>query len=90
MANNISLLVNQNDEISDILAANHAKGQYIGRIVDFTIRKMRYLYLLYTRSVVVLDFGDVLSSNHGSAADLKFVRSIRLSASPGEGEDKSG
>jgi hypothetical protein len=49
---------------------------------------MRYLYLLYTKSIVVLDFGDLLTAKHGSDVDLKFVRSIRLGQNVVEGEDK--
>jgi len=69
--NNISLLVNQNDQISNILSEFHSKGKLQGKILDFTVRHFRYLYLLYAKSIVVLDFKDLLSSKmNSSASDL--------------------
>ena len=43
------------------------------------MRRFRYLYLLYAKSIVVLDFRELLSSN----GDPKFVRSIRLNVPDG-------
>ena len=77
LKNNISLLVNQNEQISNILSEFHSKGKLQGRILDFTIRHFRYLYLLYAKSIVVLDFKDLLSSKmNSSASDLQIVDSI--------------
>ena len=77
--NNISLLVNQNDQISNILSEFHSKGKLQGKILDFTVRHFRYLYLLYAKSIVVLDFRDLLSSKmNSSASDLQIVDSIQL------------
>ena len=37
-SNNISFLVNQDDQISNVLSANHSKGKLQGTILDFTVR----------------------------------------------------
>lgn len=43
------------------------------------MRHFRYLYLLYAKSIVVLDFKDLLSSKMNSpASDLQIVDSIQL------------
>ena len=55
------------------------------------MRHFRYLYLLYAKSIVVLDFKDLLSSKmDSSASDLQIVESIQLdraqiSRQPGAG-----
>lgn len=55
------------------------------------MRHFRYLYLLYAKSIVVLDFRDLLSSRmDSSASDLQIVESIQLdraqiSKQPGSG-----
>ena len=62
VSNNISFLVNQSDQISNILSGYHSKSKLLGTILDFTVRQFRYLYLLYAKSIVILDFKDLLSS----------------------------
>lgn len=78
--NNVSFLVNQTDQIPNLLSCYHAKGKLQGNILDFTIRKFRFLYLLYAKSVTILDFKDLLSSD----ADISIVQSIQLSVSPNQ------
>jgi hypothetical protein len=37
-SNNISFLINQDEQISNVLSANHSKGKLQGTILDFTVR----------------------------------------------------
>jgi hypothetical protein len=62
LSNNISFLVNQTEQISNILSGFHSKNMLQGTILDFTVRQFRYLYLLYAKSIVILDIKDLLSS----------------------------
>lgn len=39
VSNNISLLINQDDLISNVLSVYHSKAKLQGNILDFTIRK---------------------------------------------------
>lgn len=82
VSNNISFLVNQNDLISNVLSVYHSKGKLQGTILDFTIRQFRYLYLLYAKSIVILDFKDLLRFNQNATADISIVESIQLTQSP--------
>jgi hypothetical protein len=77
-SNNISFLVNQDEQISNVLSANHSKGKLQGTILDFTVRQFRYLYLLYAKSIVILDFRDLLNSKVNGANDMQIVESIQL------------
>ena len=77
-SNNISFLVNQDDQISNVLSANHSKGKLQGTILDFTVRQFRYLYLLYAKSIVILDFNDLINSKVNGANDVQIVESIQL------------
>ena len=86
-SNNISFLVNQDDQISNVLSGNHSKGKLQGTILDFTVRQchygtnkqeFRYLYLLYAKSIVILDLRDLLNSKVNATNDIQIVESIQL------------
>ena len=47
--------------------------------MDFTVRKMRYLYILYAKSIVVFDIGKLLDSQQVQSNEVRFLRSIKLS-----------
>jgi len=68
-SNNISFLVNQNDQISNVLSVYHSKGKLQGTILDFTIRQFRFLYLLYAKSIVILDFKELLKFKVNSSGN---------------------
>jgi hypothetical protein len=73
--NNISFLVNQTEQISSILSGYHSKAKLQGTILDFTVRQFRYLYLLYAKSIVILDLKDLLSSTN---SEVHILESIQL------------
>jgi len=77
VSNNISLLVNQHEQIPNVLSVYHSKGMLQGTILDFTIRHFRYLYLLYAKSITVLDLKDILRGS--PSAEITIVESIILS-----------
>lgn len=76
-SDNISFLVNQTEQISNILSGYHSKGKLQGTILDFTVRQFRFLYLLYAKSIVILDIKGLLES---AANDLQIVESIQLNS----------
>lgn len=78
--NNVSLLVNQTDQIPNLLSGYHAKGKLQGNILDLTMRKFRFLYLLYAKSITILDCKQLLASD----GDVSIVQSIQLNVSPNQ------
>ena len=74
---NLSMLFNQDDFISSILTPLHLKGKLVGTSLDFTVRNFRYLYLLYAKSIVVLDFSGLLHSQR--SGELQIQESIQIS-----------
>jgi len=61
---NLGLLLNQTDHVTGLLSHFHAKGKLLGNILDFTVRNFHYLYVLYGKSVAVLDIEDLLAKGH--------------------------
>lgn len=79
MNNNVTFIVNQNDQIQNVLSDFHQKGKLQGAIQDFTVRHFRYLYLLYAKSVTILDFQDLLDNQSGGQ-DIRIIQSIQLTS----------